>query len=73
MELIKWNWTIESEKWKAVVVFDFGRSVHGWFLVSIWGLLSETGRHYALEEAAKAQEWMESRQSIGKIILDVPQ
>ncbi|RYM05813.1 NAD(P)H-quinone oxidoreductase [Sporolactobacillus sp. THM7-7] len=29
------------------------------------------GRHYSLKEAAQAQEWMESRQSTGKILLDV--
>ncbi|GGL43108.1 quinone oxidoreductase family protein [Sporolactobacillus putidus] len=34
-------------------------------------LKMKVGRHYALEEAAKAHEWMESRQSTGKIVLDV--
>lgn len=29
------------------------------------------GRHYPLKQAAEAQEWMESRQSTGKILLDV--
>jgi len=28
-------------------------------------------RHYPLEEAAKTHEWMESRKSTGKIVLDV--
>lgn len=36
-------------------------------------LKMKVGRHYTLEEAAKAHEWMESRQSVGKILLDVPQ
>ncbi|CAM3236751.1 zinc-binding dehydrogenase [Sporolactobacillus spathodeae] len=34
-------------------------------------LKMKIGRHYPLKEAAKAQEWMESRQSTGKILLDV--
>jgi NADPH2:quinone reductase len=34
-------------------------------------LKMKIGRHYALKDAAKAQEWMESRQSTGKILLDV--
>jgi NADPH:quinone reductase len=31
----------------------------------------KVGKHFLLEDAAKAHEWMESRQSTGKIILDV--
>ncbi|GGE63385.1 quinone oxidoreductase family protein [Priestia taiwanensis] len=31
----------------------------------------KVGQHFPLEEATKAHEWMESRQSTGKIILDV--
>lgn len=34
-------------------------------------LKMKVGRHYPLEDAAKAHEWMESRKSTGKIVLDV--
>ena len=34
-------------------------------------LVMQIGRHYPLAEAAEAHRWMESRESIGKIILDV--
>ena len=31
----------------------------------------KVGRRFALAEAAKAHEWVESRQSTGKVLLDV--
>lgn len=34
-------------------------------------LKMKIGRHYSLKQAAEAQAWMESRQSTGKILLDV--
>ncbi len=40
-------------------------------LVSSGQLLMKVGRHYPLAEAADAQRWMESRSSVGKILLDV--
>lgn len=46
-------------------------SIHLFQYLKDGRLKMKIGRHYALEEAAKAHEWMESRQSTGKIVLDV--
>ena len=40
-------------------------------LISSRQLSMKIGRHYPLSEAADAQRWMESRSSVGKILLDV--
>lgn len=54
---------------KPDMIRPAARTVFDW--VSEGKLTMQIGRHYPLSEAAAAHRWMESRQSIGKIILDV--